>query len=109
MTQPFEHDWPPTMKYHRKARRIETVEILPPRQSEHHVHVTVHHRHNGIRPQQVIIAAALLFVVLILLRSPGALILLAVLVPPTVWIAIGIFVAILAIAAIRERWHGRPF
>ena len=41
MTQPMEHDWPPTKKYHRKARRIETVEILPPRQPERHIHVNV--------------------------------------------------------------------
>jgi hypothetical protein len=46
---------------------------------------------------------------LILLRSPGALILLAVLIPAWFWGALGVIVATLIIASIRERSRGRPF
>jgi uncharacterized protein (DUF983 family) len=39
----------------------------------------------------------------------GALLLLAVLVPPTLWIALAIIVAMLVIIAVRERLAGRYF
>ena len=68
MTEPMEHDW----QYHRKARRIETVEILPPRQTERTVRVDVHvHRRSGIRPQRLVVVAAFVIVGLILVRSPA--------------------------------------
>jgi hypothetical protein len=56
-----------------------------------------------------VIVAALWILALILLRSPAALLMLAVLTPSWVWLAIGVTIAVLAIAAINERRHGRPF
>jgi hypothetical protein len=106
----YEWDYPPTMRPRRKAR-IETVEILPPRQPERTVRIDVHHHHRsgGISPQRIIVVAAFAVLGLILLRSPGALIMLAVLIPPTVWIACGLTVVLLAIIGIRERVAGRNF
>src|SRR4051794_37987668 len=97
MTTKYEHDWPPTMRPRRRRPRIETMEILPPRQPEHHVRVTItteHRRHNML-PQRLVIVAAMLILAMILLRSPFGLLMLAVLVPPTFWIAVGVTIAAL--------------
>jgi hypothetical protein len=51
----------------------------------------------------------MLFLVMVLFRFPFGLLMLAVLVPPVIWAATGITIAVLAIIALRERWHGRPF
>ena len=110
MTEPMEWDFPPTMRPRRKPR-IETVEILPPRQPERTVRldVNVRHRSSGINPQHVVIAVALFILLLVLFRSPGGLLMLAVLVPPVIWLAMAVTVAVLVIANIRNHRSGKPF
>jgi hypothetical protein len=86
-------------------------EVLEP---EPRIRVEVVHRHQpprrSIAPQMVTIAA-LVVLVLILFRSPGALILLAVLLTaqPMLAVAIGGTIAVLIVAALWEWRHGRPF
>jgi hypothetical protein len=106
------------MKYHRNTRRprIETVEILPPQQPERerHIHVTVtaHRQRHSAPPAWVVVLLA--FGVFAWL-SPFALIVGIVLVSvfltehPTIAVAIGVVIAALMIAAIRERRAGRQF
>jgi hypothetical protein len=109
MTQRFEHDWPPTVKYHRKARRIETVEILPSRLHEQpRIHINVHAQRRSIAPMVVTIGA-FIFLALILFRAPSALLMLIVLIPSFVWFAAAVIVVVLSVVAINERRHGRPF
>lgn len=111
MTQRFEHDWPPTMKYHRKARRIETVEILPPRQPEpaqRTIRVDIdirHHRSRSYSAQLFIIAAAIVLA-LIAIRLPGGGLLMLMAFVPT-WLAAVIVVAMLIAA--HERIRRRRF
>jgi hypothetical protein len=83
-------------------------EILTPEPEPTIVRVDVRHRRRSIAPRVVTIGA-LVIVVLILFRSPGALILLAALVPPTMWIAAGVIVAILTLMAIISKVRGHPF
>jgi hypothetical protein len=56
-----------------------------------------------------IVPLAIVVVVIILLRSPGALILLAVIIPAWFWLAIGVVIAVLVIVALREHLAGRDF
>jgi hypothetical protein len=98
-------------KHHRQRRRHPRPplegEILTPDSERQTIRIDVHH-HSSILPQAAIVGAFVV-VALILVRSPGALIMLAVLVPPKVWIVCGLAAAILVIIAIRERLAGRPF
>lgn len=76
----------------------------------HHVEVVHHHqRHHGPTPQRLVIIAAFAVLALILVRSPGALILLAVIIPSWFWLAAGVTVAVLVIAHIRNHRAARPF
>jgi hypothetical protein len=107
-------DWPEEPRRGRRSRSSPPLEgevLLPDDQPSpriHRVEVHHHHRRSIITPQMVTIAA-LVVLVLILIRSPAALLMAAVLVPATVWLALGIIVAILVVAALRERWHRPPF
>jgi hypothetical protein len=112
MTQSFEHDWPPTKKYHRRPR-IETVEILPPRQPERTVRIDVNvHRRSDHNIPQLIAVGALIFLALRFLPHIGIGLLIAVALVvayPMIGITFGFFVAVLLIAAIRNHRSGRPF
>jgi len=93
-------DWPP------EPEHFERVEILPPRQPR--IEVTIRRRRSDL-PQRLILTAAIVVVGLIFLRSPGALLLLAVMVGPSTIAALVFGGLIVAIAAIWERRAGRPF
>jgi hypothetical protein len=84
-------------------------EILEPEQEQPTVRIDVHHHRSGIRPQHLVIGAALVILALILFRSPGALILLVVLVPRVMWLTIAVMVVIVAIVAWRAHRAGLPF
>jgi hypothetical protein len=118
MTEPREWDFPATMRARRGRRRrspghesIPEIEILPPEpEPSPRVHrIDIVHRRRSPSPQRIVIIAAFAVLALILLRSPGALILLAVIIPAWFWVALGVIVATLVIASIRERSRGRPF
>jgi hypothetical protein len=85
-------DWPEEPEKPSRRPRIETFEILPPRQLEREqrirVNAIVHHRRPNMVPQ-VMIVDAFIFVPLILFRAPGALLMLAALTPSKIWIACG--------------------
>jgi hypothetical protein len=102
-------DWPEEPRKRSRRPRIERVEILPPRQPEQRIHVNVNvRRRPNIMPRAVTIAA-MIVLALILVRSPGALIMLAVIIPAWFWLAVGVIIAVLTIVAIRERLAGRNF
>ena len=115
MTEWREWDWPNEPKRSRR-RRIQTVEILPPQQPEpeRHIRVTVtaHHRQRQHVPPWLIVLvifAALCWVSpfgLVVALVMGGILLTA---HPSIAIAIGVIVAALVIAAIRERLAGRHF
>jgi hypothetical protein len=102
-----EWDWPQEPR--RRSRRPK-VEILEPEPTPRvqRVEIIHHHRSRATLPHIVTIGSAIL-AALILLRAPTAILMMAVLVPPKVWIACGLAVALLVIIAIRERLAGRPF
>jgi hypothetical protein len=117
MTERYEWDYPPTMRPRRGRRpRIETVEILPPRQPEpeRHIRVTVtaHRRQRQHVPPWLIV---LLIIATLMWMAPlGTIILIAIVSifiaeHPTIAFVIGGTIALVAIAALRERWHGRTF
>jgi hypothetical protein len=56
----------------------------------------------------VVVGDAIIVLLLILFRAPGALILLAVIIPAWFWLALGVM-ATLVIVSIRERLAGHPF
>jgi len=87
--------FPDPPKRRRKQERI--VEILSPRQPEPTVRIDVHHhrRERVNSPQRFVILCACLIVAAIVLRSPGALILLAVIIPAWIWVTLGVIVAAL--------------
>ena len=91
--------------------RIEAVEILPPRQPDRTVRLDVHHHHRsgGINPHRLVVIAAFAVLGLVLIRSPGALILIGALIPHWIWLALGVTVAVLIIANIRNHRSGRPW
>jgi len=92
-----EWDWPP------EDERFERVEILPPRQPR--IEITVRRRRSDL-PQRLILTAAIVVVALIFLRSPGALLLLAVMAGPQ----IAAIVFGLSVAAVVTIWRRRrPF
>jgi hypothetical protein len=109
---PWDFDNPAHRQRRRRQPPILEGEIIEP-QSEPRVHrVTVehvYHRREGISPQRIVIVAAFAILALVLLRSPGALIMLAVLIPSWLWLAAAFIVAVLVIASIRERNAGRKF
>jgi hypothetical protein len=91
-----EWDWPPEHKH------FERVEVLPPRQPQ--IDITIRHRYD--LPQRLILTAAIVVVALLLLRSPGALLLLAVMAGPQ----IAAIVFGLSVAAVVTIWRRRrPF
>ena len=95
-------DYPP------EPDRFERVEILPPRQPRQHIEVTFRKRHEI--PQHWIIIAALVVFALIAFRMPGGLLILAAIVgPANIGMAIVGNVAIVVLAALREKRSGRPF
>jgi hypothetical protein len=110
MTQPMEHDWPPTMRPRRRRPRIEIVEILPPRQPEHHVRVTIHRQATPVWPFLVapailifaFVAGRFLFVPLIVVMAIFA-------AYPVVGYAFLIWLVLVIAIAIHERWRGHPF
>jgi hypothetical protein len=119
MTEWREWDWPPEPKKRSRRPRIQTVEILPPRQPEPerriHVNVNVHHRRNvsisGIPPWLIVlvIVAALCWVSpfgLVVALVMGGILLTA---HPTVAIIIGVSVALVIIIGLKEQLSGRPF
>lgn len=95
----------PAHRQHRRPR----IETLEPQSERATIRVDIHHHRSGhILPQHLIIVAALLFLAVIMIRSPGALLLLAVIGWKFV-AAFAIMAAILSIVAYRERRAGRPF
>jgi hypothetical protein len=114
MTQPMEHDWPPTMRVRRgRRRRREIIEPDdPPASRIHRVEVTVHHRRPHSAPPWLI---ALLIIAAVMWISPfGAVVAIvmgAILITshPMIGIVLGGTIALVVIIALRERWAGRPF
>jgi hypothetical protein len=106
----YDFDNPAHKRGRRRPPPIMEGEILEP-ESTPHIRVEVTHhdpRRHQILPQHLIIVAALLFLTVIMIRSPGALLMLAVI----GWkflAAFAILAAILAIVAYREWRRGRPF
>ena len=98
---------------HRQRRRRQPLplegEILEPEPEQPTVHVVHHYRRHGPTPQRIVIIAAFAILALVLLRSPGALVLLAVMIPSWVWLALGVIVAVLVLVSIREHRAGRHF
>ena len=84
-----------------------------PEQPEPRIHrVTIEHRHvhhRSASPQRLVIIVALFVLGVICLRSPGGLLMLAVLVPSTVWLVIAVMVVVMAVAAWRAKRRGLPF
>ncbi len=110
----LEHDFDNPV-HRQRRRRLSPIlegEILEPQsEPERRIRVTIateRRRHNTL-PQQVVIFVAFFVLALIAFRSPGALILLAVLIPNTIWIALGVVVGALVLISIRERLAGRDF
>jgi hypothetical protein len=103
-------EWDIDNRAHRQRRRPRPrVEILEPLSEQSTIRVDIRHHHSGhILPQHLIIVAALLFLAVIMIRSPGALLLLAVIGWKFV-AAFAIMAAIVSIVAYRERRAGRPF
>src|SRR5277367_5121337 len=109
-----EWDWPqePRRQRRRRPPPILEGEILEPEQESRVHRVTiehVHHQRRSASPQRIVVIAALCVLALIMLRSPGGLLMLAVIVPPIVWKTIATMVAIVAFVAWRQRCAGRPF
>jgi len=94
MTKRYEWDWPP------EPEHFERVEILPPRQRR--IEVTIRHRRSDL-PQRLILTAAIVVVALILLRSPGALLMLAVLIGPSAISAVTFGLSVAAVVTIWRR------
>jgi hypothetical protein len=107
----WDYDNPKHPRRRQPSTPVLEGEGLPQQDEQPRVRVEVihHHRHHGPTPQRIVIIAAFVILALILFRSPGALILLAALIPGHFWIACGVIVATLAIIAINERLRGRPF
>jgi hypothetical protein len=109
MTRPMEHDWPPTMRPRRRPR-IETVEILPPRQAEHYVRVTV--RHQATPPAWIIPLAIIAALSMI---TPYGLIVTIVVAAvfvtahPAVAIAFAASLVLVIAIGVVQRWRGHPF
>ena len=111
-------EWDYDNPKHRSRRRRQLLplegEVLGPEpEVEPRIHVTVEHRHVNQRQPNIlprlVTIAAFVVLALILVRSPGALIMLAVLIPGHFWIAVAVVVAVLVIIAWRERRAGRDF
>jgi hypothetical protein len=84
-----------------------------PEQPEPRIRVEVHHhdhrRRHGPTPQRIVVVVAMVVLGLILLRSPFGLLMLAVLIPPIMWIIFAVMLAVVAIVALREHLAGRKF
>lgn len=105
-----EWDFPPTMKFHRRPRIDEVVEILPPRQPESDIRVTVRRRPGLVAPgfwKRLIIVGAIFW--LLMNGSPAALLLAAILIGWQFPLAAVSAALALAIVARREHRHGRQF
>src|ERR1700730_14050262 len=118
MTKYTEIDFDNPVHWKRQRRRPPPIlegEILTPESEPriHRVEIVHHHRRNisasGPSPQRIVIVVAFVILGLILFRSPGALILLAVIIPAWFWLAAGVTVAVLVIASIRNHLSGNPF
>jgi hypothetical protein len=91
---------------HQQHRRRPRVEYLPPEpERDRRVVVEVRHRHDAGMTWLLVVIA---FAVMLLWRPFGGLVLFALL-GPTYFVAITATILILAVAAWRERRHGRPF
>jgi hypothetical protein len=125
-SEPQPWDWPPRgrrpppplegeilLEEEPTPRRIETVEILPPRQPEHHVRVDVHHHRQ--RQHMPRLAIALLIIAAVMWISPLGVIIALVLIAavlmmhPAVAIILAAWLALMIVIAIRARLKGRPF
>jgi hypothetical protein len=108
MTQKFEHDWPPTMRYHRRPR-VEVMEPEePPTRRYHRVEITVRH-HRRRQPPRFLPVFLAIVAVLLLCRYPFGFLMLAALAG---WQMIGtalFVVAVLGVLAWRDHRAGRPF
>jgi hypothetical protein len=105
MTQHYEHDWPPTMKHHRRPR---TVEILPPEQPRR-IEVTFRRHRDGI-PQWVIVTTAVFVMLVVLVRAPMGFVLLFALFGREAVAALVFGLVVCTLATIWNRWrYGRPF
>ena len=87
--------------HRRRRRRRQPLplegEILRP-EPERTVHIVHHNRSSaGISPQRIVIIAAFVILALVLLRSPGALIMLAVLIPSWLWLSSAVVIAVLVL------------
>jgi hypothetical protein len=95
-------EWDIDNPKHRQRRRRRPPppiegEVLEPEPTAviHRVEIVHHHRRQGPAPQRIVVVVALCVLAFILLRSPGALIMLAVLIPGHFWIALGVVIAAL--------------
>jgi hypothetical protein len=112
MTKYTEIDFDNPVHWKRQRRRPPPPlegEILTPEPEQPTVHVVHHYRRHGPTPQRLVIIAAFAVLALVLLRSPGALVLLAVMIPSWVWLALGVIVAVLVLVSVREHRAGRDF
>ena len=120
MTQPMEHDWPPTMGP-RRGRRRPRIEVLPPQEEEPQQasRITIEHRHvvHHRQRQQTIPpwAIAVLFIGVLCWISPLGTVIALVMIGlfvtahPTFVIAIAILLVLFIGIAVRERLARRPF
>ena len=121
MTQPMEHDWPPTMRARRGRRRRPLPlegEVLGPEEPEpetriHRVEIAVHHHRQ--RQHVPPWAIAILIIGFLCWVSPLGLVIaiamisMGVMMHPEIGIAIAIFIVLICIIAWRERRRGRAF
>ena len=117
MTEPMEWDWPPTMRPRRRRQPLpiegEILEAEPTRR----IRVEVVHRAYQPRQREHVppwLVALLIIAVLMWVSPFGAIIAIimaSVLIAshPTFAFVVSGMIALVAIAALRERWHGRPF
>jgi hypothetical protein len=108
--QNLEWDWPPTKRYHKRRRA--RVEVLPPEQDEQEprpqcveiIFAQSHQQSTTNWPVLIVAIVAVLF----LWRYSFALLLIGVMTWKLVT-AMLMVTAVVAVAAWRERRHGRPF
>ena len=121
MTAPMEHDWPPTMRPRRGRRQPSTPvldgEVLTQQEEQPRIRVEIVRRYVPRRqrsaPPAWLIVLVTLAVVMWMapLGTVIAIVMLSIFLTehPAIAVMIGAIIAALIVAAIRERWHGRPF
>jgi hypothetical protein len=107
MSQRFEHDWPPTKKYHRKARQPQ-IEILEPEQPRiHRVEISVRRQpqRQTLPPWLIVllIVAGLLWISPIGLIVAIAIVTILAIQHPLIIITSGLIIAALVINSLRRR------